>query len=84
MLEKKDFERQAQFDEMNNYINEQEDQIAQLRQKLEFQAKKEQAAFDHARLNKGSFALNGQTSFVSVSGGHSFVVPSSATEGEKL
>jgi len=43
---------------------------------LSSKPKKEQAALVHAKLNKNSFV--GATSFVSVTGGQSFVVPASA------
>lgn len=73
MLEKKEFERNSQLDELYNLIAQQEEKIEAMTKQLQHQARKEQAALAHSRLNlKSSFV--GANSFVGVSGGQSFVM----------
>lgn len=73
MLEKKEFERNSQMDELYNMIAQQEAKIETLTKQLQHQARKEQAALAHSKLNL-SKSMVGANSFVGISGGQSFVV----------
>ena len=76
MLEKKEFERNGQIEEMYAMIQHQEGEIDRLTKQLQHQARKEQAALAHSKLNLAKSIVGG--SFVGVSGGQSFVIPTNA------
>lgn len=80
MLEKKEFERNVQMDELYSMIENQQSEIERLTTQLEHQARKEQAALVHARISMGKSIANGVNSFVGVSQGQSFVMPNLQTE----
>lgn len=63
------------MEEMYALINQQEEEIQKLNKQLQHQAKKEQAALTHAKLNLSRSIAGGIGSFVGVSGGQSFIVP---------
>ena len=77
MLEKKEFERNGQIEEMYAMIQHQEQEIDKLNKQLQHQARKEQAALAHSKLNLAK-SIIGTNSFVGVSGGQSFVIPNNA------
>ena len=76
MLAKKEFERNLQVNQLYAMISSQEEQIDTLNKQLQHQARKEQAALVHAKLNMNRSMIG--NSFVGVSAGQSFVVPQSS------
>jgi hypothetical protein len=75
ILEKKEFEHEIQLEDLYNMINSQEEHIQSLSKQLQHQARKSQAALQHAKMNMNRSIVGGLgLSFVGVSDGQSFVM----------